>query len=124
MDVQSELGSGFLEHVYHVALALEFEARQIPFEKEVQLPVWYKGHRLEVEYRADFVCFSSVIVELKALPRVGGVEEAQTINDLKATAYEVGLLLNFGEPSLGYRRFALSQSASSAKSADSRLRRK
>jgi GxxExxY protein len=120
IEVHAELGCGFLEPVYQAALAVELRQRAIPFEAEVELPLTYKGRRLDVSYRADFVCFGSVIVELKALRRLSGVEEAQVISYLKATGLEVGLLLNFGASSLEYRRFVLSnrQSAESVKSAE------
>lgn len=76
MAVHGELGAGFLEAVYQEALALEFETRKIPFEKEVALPVWYKGRRLSASYRADFVCYGRVIVETKALGTIGNGDEA------------------------------------------------
>lgn len=107
MEVHRELGCGFLEAVYREALALEFAARDVHFKREIELPVMYKGQRLNTAYRADFVCFDSVIVEVKALSKLGGTEEAQIINYLKATRLQTGLLLNFGTPSLGYRRFIL-----------------
>ncbi|MCD6326701.1 GxxExxY protein [bacterium] len=104
MDVHRELGCGFLEAVYQEALALELTARKIPFEREIGLPVFYKGKQLGTQYRADFVCFDSIIVELKALDRITGVHESQIINYLKASGLAVGLIINFGQKSLQYRR--------------------
>lgn len=105
MEVHKQLGCGFLEPVYQEALAVELALRNVPFRREVRLPVHYKGRLLETRYCADFICFDAVVVELKALARMGGTEEAQLINYLRATGYEVGLLLNFGarslEPSIG-----------------------
>jgi GxxExxY protein len=117
MEVHGTLGPGFLEAVYQEALAVELETRGIPFRREMELPVVYKGHSLKTTYRADFICFENIIVELKAMVKVGAVEEAQILNYLKATGHEVGLLINFGEPRLSFRRFANSKSASSATSA-------
>ena len=116
MEVHRELGRGFLEAVYQEALALELTTQGVPFRREIALPVTYKGQILSTHYRADFICFDSVVVEVKALDHWGGVEEAQVINYLKATGKEVGLLLNFGAESLEYRRFVLS--AKSAQSVD------
>jgi GxxExxY protein len=118
MEVHRELGCGFLEAVYQEALAIEFSGRELPFQREVELPIVYKGRQLATSYRADFVCFNSVIVELKALSALGRVEEAQVLNYLKATGYEVGLLLNFGAESLEYRRLVFSKSLKSAQSVD------
>ena len=118
MEVHRELGCGFLEAVYQEALALELSRREIPFQREVELPIVYKGKRLATSYRADFVCFNSIIVELKAVSNLTGVEEAQVLNYLKATGHEVGLLFNFGTESLQYRRFVFSKSVKSAQSVD------
>jgi GxxExxY protein len=111
MEVHRELGCGFLEAVYREALAVEFQERRVPFDREVELSVQYRGRQLSTSYRADFICFGSVIVEVKALSKLSGTEKSQVINYLKAGAFEVGLLLNFGRPSLEYKRFALSQAA-------------
>jgi GxxExxY protein len=118
MEVHRQLGAGFLELVYQEALALEFGLRNVPHRREVGLPVHYKGHALATHYRADFVCFGTVVVELKVLPALSGVEESQVINYLKATGMPLGLLLNFGTPSLQYRRLAGPKSVSSVKSVD------
>jgi len=104
MEVHQELGCGFLEAVYQQALAREFTARKVPFDSQVAVPVSYKGEPLDVSYRADFLCYSSIIVELKALSSLSAIEEAQVINYLKATQYKVGLLINFGAKSLQYKR--------------------
>ena len=101
MEVHRQLGCGFLEGVYQEALELEFTARGIPFVAQVELRIRYKGQLLETYYQADMLCYDSIVVELKALARLGGVEEAQVLNYLKATGHEIGLLLNFGCASLG-----------------------
>jgi GxxExxY protein len=113
MEVHRLLGCGFLEPVYQEAIAIEFAKRAIPFVREVKLPLKYKGQVLDTKYCADFICFDSVVVELKALARMGGNEEAQVINYLKATGREVGLLINFGTRSLESRRFVLTKSVKS-----------
>ncbi len=104
MEIHRQLGHGFLEAVYRDAAVIEFPVRQILFEKEVVLPIKYKGVLLPTYYRADFVCFSEIIVEFKALTRLSNVEEAQLLNYLKATGLKRGLLINFGAPSLQYKR--------------------
>ena len=108
MEVHRILGCGFLEPVYQEALALEFRLRRIPFRREVEVPVAYKGETLAVKYKADFICHGEVIVELKALDCLGGKEIAQVINYLKVTGFQRGLLLNFGTRSLEYQRLILS----------------
>ncbi len=114
MEVHSLLGCGFLEPVYQAALMLEFAKREIPFSREVKLPVFYKEVQLKTPYKVDFICFDKIVVESKALGRLSGTEEAQVINYQKASSNEIGLLLNFGTRSLEYKRFIVSQSVSSA----------
>ena len=119
MEVHSTLGCGFLEPVYQEALALELHERQVPSRREVELPVCYKGRRLNCAYRADFLCFEEIIVELKALAALGGIEQAQVINYLKATGLRRALLLNFGSARLEVKRLRFDPHlCSSVKSVD------
>jgi GxxExxY protein len=114
MEVHRQLGCGFLEAVYQEAFAIELMMRDIPCQREIDLTIFYKNRKLKTSYRADFICYDTIIVELKALSKLGKVDEAQIINYLKSTGSPVGVLLNFGSASLEYRRFAFSQSAKSA----------
>ena len=82
--VHSELGHGFLELVYRQAMEVELQDHSIPYASEVELPVLYKGVMLDASYRADLVCFESVVVELKAIRTLTGQDEAQLLNYLKA----------------------------------------
>lgn len=104
MEVHREMRKGFLEHVYHDALEIEFELRGIPYVREVELPVFYKRRQLGGTYRADFVCFDSVVVEIKSVTQLVNAHMAQTLHYLKATQHQIGLLINFGEDSLRYER--------------------
>ena len=76
MEVHRELGCGFLEPVYQEAMGLELASRSIPFKPQVELRLFYKGNRLTTFYKADFICYESVIVELEALAKTGGIENA------------------------------------------------
>ena len=105
MEVHRELGNGFLESVYQDALEMEFKCRSISFTREEQVPVYYKGSILGTPFRADFICYGSIIVELKAVKSLTEVESAQVLHYLKATGYHRALLINFGMPKLKYNRF-------------------
>lgn len=106
IEVHRELGAGFVEPVYQEALEIELQDREIPFEGQKRLVITYKEHQLQKEYIADLVCYSQVIVELKALTRLTGTEQAQILNYLKATGLRVGLLINFGSTGrLEWKRF-------------------
>lgn len=109
LDVHAALGPGFLELVYQAALAEELSTRSIPYQRESELAVTYKGIVLPVHFRTDFICYGTTIIELKALPEVGGGEVAQTLNYLRASQLPKALLINFGEQRLYYRRFIRSQ---------------
>ncbi len=100
MEVHNTLGCGFLEAVYQEALALEFERRKIPFVREKELTIEYKGIILGKRYNADFICYDKIIVETKALSELLTLHQAQVINYLKATELKLGILVNFGEESL------------------------
>jgi GxxExxY protein len=109
MEVHRHLGCGFLEAVYQEALEWELKKQGIPFEREKSLPITYKGTLLNKFYVADFICYNKVILELKALSELTSQHEAQVINYLKATDIELGLLINFGQPSLKYKRLLLTK---------------
>ncbi len=104
IEVHKELGCGFLEAVYQEALEREFAGQAIPFKSQPVILIEYKGKLLDKTYQPDFVCFEEIIVEIKAISSLSGIEEAQIINYLKATGMKVGLLLNFGAKSLEHKR--------------------
>lgn len=95
-EVYNTLGHGYLEAVYQEALALEFEARGVPFVKEKEIDIQYKGRVLAKRYVADFICFNRVIVETKAVSALLPEHQAQALNYLRATGLKVAVLVNFG----------------------------
>ncbi len=107
MEVHAKMQCGFSEPVYQDSLEVEFGLRSIPFEREKQIVVYYKGRPLPSRYKPDFICYGEVVVELKALDQITNVERAQVINYLKATGYKIALLVNFGARSLEYERIVL-----------------
>ena len=107
MNVFNELGNGFLEAVYQEALAIEFGLMNIPFRREAKIDIFYKGKKLDKEYYADFICYDSIIVELKAVSKLVNANKAQVLNYLHGTKLPVGILVNFGESSLKWERLTL-----------------
>lgn len=95
MKVYNTLKHGFLEAVYQEALEIEFKKQGIPYEREKELTIYYNGVKLKQTYRADFVCYGNIIVELKAVSLLDDAHRSQIYNYLCATGYKVGLLFNF-----------------------------
>lgn len=95
-EVYNKLGQGFLEAVYQECLEIEFKKRRIPYEREKEIKIFYDGIELTQSYRADFVCYDKIIVELKAMSALDDSHHAQVYNYLHATGYKLGILLNFG----------------------------
>ena len=104
MSVHRELGCGFPEHIYQRSLAVELGLAELGFEREIHLPVYYKEINVGAR-RADFLVEGAVLIELKATPEIDKAYYAQIINYLNAFRLEVGLLINFGGPSLAFKRF-------------------
>ncbi|MGD1007799.1 MAG: GxxExxY protein [Ignavibacteriaceae bacterium] len=104
MNVHKKLGHGFLESVYSEALEMEFINQKIPYKKEIKLSVYYDGQLLKKFFKADFVCFDSIILELKSANFITEADRKQAINYLKATKFKLALLVNFGTLSLTYKR--------------------
>ena len=103
MEVHSTLGCRFLESVYEEALAVELGLRDVSFERQKPLDVFYKEKNVK-QFVCDFLLAGAVLVGLKAIKELTGVETAQVLNYLKATSLKLGLLLNFGASSLQYKR--------------------
>jgi GxxExxY protein len=95
-EVYREMGCGFLEAVYQECLAKELRLRNIPFVAQQELELSYKGEQLAQTYRPDFVCYDSIIVEIKAVKDLCDEHRAQLHNYLKAGGLKLGLLVNFG----------------------------
>ena len=109
IEVHRALGAGLLESAYSECLARELFLREIPFRREVQLPVDYKGRRLECAYRLDLLVADAVVVEVKSVPAIEPVHEAQLLTYMKLGGWTLGLLINFNVPTLktGIRRRVL-----------------
>lgn len=107
MKVHSELGSGFTEKVYQDALEIEFRERNIPFRREEELHASYKNIILNSTFIPDFICYDKIIVELKAVTELNDIHRSQAMNYAKVAGMHLALLINFGESSLVYERFAI-----------------
>lgn len=103
MEVHSTLGFGFLESVYEESLAIELGIRQISYERQKDIDIFYKGRKAK-QFICDLLVENKILVELKAIKKLTTMEEAQLLNYLKATKIKVGLLVNFGSGSLQYKR--------------------
>lgn len=104
MSVHRELGCGFTEKVYQDALEIELKNNNIPYVREPELFVIYKGEKMESVFKPDFVCFNCIIVELKAVKELEDMHRSQAINYAKVSQSPLALLINFGELSLRFER--------------------
>ncbi len=95
-EVYKNKGCGFLESVYQECVRIEFQHRNIPFVEQMPLEISYRDQVLSTRYAPDFVCFEKIIVELKATRELAPEHKAQVMNYLKATGFQLGLLINFG----------------------------
>ena len=108
MNVYNILGSGFSEAVYQEALEIEFRRRNIPYEREKEVDIYYDGIKLQKKYQPDFICFDKIIVELKAVMELDDANRAQVYHYLRASNMKLGLLINFGNADqLEYERKVL-----------------
>ena len=105
-EVHKTLGYGFLEKVYQRALQIELQGRGLDAKREHPLKVNYKGHNVG-DYFADLIVSGSVLVELKVAPEYSKKDEAQLLNELKATSLRVGILVNFGRAKVQYKRMVM-----------------
>lgn len=112
MEVHKILGPGFLESVYQAALEKELTLRGIPFQHQVELPVYYKGDLIGV-YKADLVIDGKIIVEIKGISKLNASHQAQALHYLAATGLELAILINFGMSSLEYHRVVKSENKNS-----------
>jgi GxxExxY protein len=122
IEVHTALGPGLLESTYEECMAREMQLRELRFERQVPLPVAYKGVQLDCGYRLDFVVDRTVVLELKAVDTLRPIHEAQLLTYLRLGGWTVGLLINFNVPVLrnGIRRVVLNHKDLSAPSAPPR----
>lgn len=106
MEVHNELGNGYLEEVYQEALEREFILTGIPYEREKNIRIFYKGIKLNKQYKADFLCYNEIIVELKSVSSICNAHKAQVINYLKSLDKKIGLIINFYKQTLSWERIS------------------
>ena len=104
MEVHRNLGPGLLEVVYKDALEIEFKANNIPFEREKEFSIEYKGILLPHKFYADFIVNEDIVLEVKAVKEFSGEHTAQVLNYMKLSGSEIGLLVNFQNKSLQHKR--------------------
>jgi len=104
LEVHNQLGCGFLEAMYSDALAHEFKLREIPFQREKEYYISYKGVRFNKFYRVDFLCFDKIILEIKATEHILPVHNKQVFNYLRLANLNLGFVINFGNVSLAWER--------------------
>ena len=104
IEVHKKLGNSFCEDVYNEVLEKEFTKRNIPFERQKELPIYYDKTLLAKRFTADFVCFDKIILDLKFVKNNFDKEKVQVIQYLKATQFKLGFIINFGEKSLVWKR--------------------
>ena len=107
MEVHKILGKGHSEIIYGDALEYEFKKNEVPYNREVKFNISYKEIILPHHYYSDFVIFDEIILEIKAIQEISSSEIKQTLNYLAASQNKLGLLVNFGEDSLKYKRVIL-----------------
>ena len=107
MEVHKELGRGFNEIVYGDALEIEFRNNDIEYSREKKFNIFYKGEKLPRFYKADFIIFDKIVLEIKAINQLSKSDYRQTINYLATSKLKLAILINFGEDSLVYKRIIL-----------------
>ena len=104
-EVMNELGSGFLESVYHQSFAIALSKKGFEVQSEVSIVVSFRGHNVG-NFKADLIIDKEIIVEIKAVPNIIGAHKAQIINYLVASGLQVGLIINFGNPKVEVARLS------------------
>lgn len=107
-NVYNKIGAGFLESVYQECLKIEFEYQDIEFLEQKEIEILYRDKVIKNKFRADFICYDKIILEIKAVANICSEHRVQVLNYLNATGYKLGILINFGSyPKIEYERIAL-----------------